>query len=453
MSGPWHMAVRNLARNKRRNFATGFAIALGFAALLALGGYIYRTQNYLRVYTIYSTRIGHITIYKKDGLEKYSIKPKIYSLDENDLKGVAAQLATVDNVEMATPQLLGAGLIGNGCRTLPFLATGIDPSIDKRLREHPQMVKWGRTVRMYSKGRGLWEYPEEFGAVALSDGLARLMHKTKVVEELPKDQKAVIVTDCNAANAKELIASDTNIQLAAGAWSGMMSALDGEIVANFNTGITETNNSAILTSMVHLQKLYDTPNATFYSIWLKNPDHLTKTVEEVTTKIKAAGLNLDVYPWTNEDISPFYTGTMQFLFTMIGFITVVLATVIVFSVFNAATMTVIERSQEIGMMRSLGFTRGQIRRLFAQEMLVLAFISLAMGGVIGAAGIFSVNHSNIHFNPPGVAGGMILTLEPNGTIIAGAAVMIFILSLLTTMIAVRSVVRRNISVLLMGTQR
>jgi len=48
MTSGWRLALRNLARNKRRNFATGMAIALGFAALLALGGYVNRVEKYLR---------------------------------------------------------------------------------------------------------------------------------------------------------------------------------------------------------------------------------------------------------------------------------------------------------------------------------------------------------------------------------------------------------------------
>jgi putative ABC transport system permease protein len=233
----------------------------------------------------------------------------------------------------------------------------------------------------------------------------------------------------------------------------MMSALDGEVVADFNTGVTETNNSAVLTSLAHLQKLYETPNVTFWSVWLKDPRRLGADLKELKRRLKDAGLIADLYPWMDEAVAPFYTGTMQFLYTMVTFITVVLATVIIFSIFNAATITVIERSAEIGMMRALGFTRRHIRQLFVMEMLALATVSIIAGGAIGAAGIYAVNHADIHFNPPGVAGGMILLLEPNAAIIGAAAGLIFALAVITTLIAVRNVAKRKIAVLIMGTQR
>ena len=453
MNGGWKIALRNLARNKRRNLATGIAIAAGFASLLALGGFIYRVENYLRVYTIYASRIGHVTIYKKDGLDKYSVKPSQYSLTEADQTKIKQVLAKIDNIEMSGPQLVGFGLVGNGCRTLPFIATGIDPKLDRRLREHPEIKRWADQIKPYTKGRGLWEYPPELGAVALSDGLARILHKTHTHDELAKNAKPVVVVDCNAPNAKAEIGADANVQLAAGSWTGMMSAIDGEIVATYNTGVTETNNAAILTSIDHLRKLYDTNNAAYWSVWLKDGTQLKSGVAEIRTKLRQAGLAVDVYPWNTDAMSPMYTGTMAFLYTLVSFITIVLTVVIVFSVFNAATMTVIERSQEIGMMRSLGFKRREIRGFFFRESLLLAALSAAAGAVVAAVGITAVNTSGVMLHPPGVVNGIPLFIDPSAAMIFGALILIIGLALLTTAIAIRGVLKLGIPQLLMGSQR
>jgi putative ABC transport system permease protein len=135
---------------------------------------------------------------------------------------------------------------------------------------------------------------------------------------------------------------------------------------------------------------------------------------------------------------------------MIGFITFVLATVVVFSISNSATMTILERSQEIGMLRSLGFTRSYVRALFVREMLALAGLAMVAGTVIGFAGIAAVNGSKIHFNPPGIAGGLLLRLEPSLKLSLGAGALVFVLALLAAWIAVRSVARRNIATLVLG---
>lgn len=453
MNASWRLALRNLLRNKRRNFATGMAIALGFAALLALGGYINRVEKYLRTYTVYTARTGHVVIYKKDGFEKFSVRPRLYSLAPSDQEVIKSVLAGMDGIEMHGGMLTGQGLVGNGCRTFPFLALGIDPLLEKKLRAHPLVERWTPNGNKFSKGRGIWEYPPEVGAVAVADGLARILRKEKVLDDFPADHKPVLIADCLAENVSALISGDANVQLAAGTWSGMMSALDGEIVANYNTGVTETNNAAILTALPHLQKLYETENVTYWSVWLQDADATEPAADQIRAALAAKGLSVDVYTWLNEDVAPMYSGTMSFLTVMVGFITFILATVVILSIFNASTMTVIERSQEIGMMRSLGYTRGQIRRLFVREVFCLTVISTVVGGIGGALGIVFVNSLGVIFRPPGIAGGIRLTLEPNNETIVAAVILVFVLALSTTLLAVKNMVARNITLLLMGSNR
>lgn len=453
MSPGWRLALRNLARNKRRNFATGMAIALGFAALLALGGYVNRVEKYLRIYTIYGARTGHVVVYKKNGFEKFSVNPKAYSLSESDQEKIQTVLSATDGIEMHGAQLSGQGLIGNGCRTYPFLALGLDPGLEKKLREHPLVERWTPTVKDFTKGRGIWEFSEETGGIAIANGLAGILHKKNVLDDFPADHKPVLVADCLAENVNELIASDSNVQLAGGTWDGMMTALDGEVVAHYNTGITETNNSGILVPLKHLQKLYETKNVTNWSVWLTDVKQTDRKAAEISQTLKKSGVDAEVFTWLNEDVAPFYSGTMSFLRTMVGFITLILSTVVILSIFNASTMTVIERSQEIGMMRSLGFTRGQIRQLFVREVFCLTLISTAFGAILSVVGILFVNALQIQFRPPGIAGGIRLILEPNIETVAGATILIILLSVLTTLYAVKNMVGRPITLLLMGSNR
>lgn len=453
MKETWRLAYRNLLRNKRRNFATGAAIAIGFAALLALGGYIHRVENFLRVHSIYVRQSGHIVIYQKDGLDNFSHKPKEYSLSPHALQQITKVLNEMPNVDLYGAQLVGNGLIGNGCKSLPFIATGMDPMIDKKLREHPLMKEWTPQFISYRRGFGLWEYANDFGAIALSEGLAKLLGKTHVVSDFNGSKEQLVVADCQSPNVKEQIAADANVQLVSGSWSGSMSALDGEIVAHYSTGMTETNNSSLFTSLSHLQKLYDTDHVTFYSVWLKDEQKLSETVKFLADSLEEKNLLVDIYQWNDERINPMYTGTMDFLYTMISFLASILGVIVIFSIFNATTITVMERAQEIGMMRSLGFTKLAIRTHFLREVVLLALISVGVGGVIGFCAIWFINSVKVTFYPPGVAGGMILMLVPNSTFVVFAALSVFSLAIFTTFIAIRKVTHRTIPTLLSGVHR
>jgi|LauGreDrversion4_2_1035121.scaffolds.fasta_scaffold00381_22 putative ABC transport system permease protein len=449
-AGKWKLALRNLSRNRRRNFATGAAIATGFAALIALGGFVNRTENHLRVYTVYLNRVGHINIYKEDGLDKFSTKPRQYSLDDADVAKIKQVVAGIDNVEIHGGQLIGAGIVGNGCRTVPFVAKGIDPQVDLQLRNHAEMRRWVPKLRDFARGSGLWNYDDQLGGIVMSTGLAKILGKTVVYDELPKDHHPVVVVNCAASDAREKIGADTNVQLVAGSWTGMMAAQDAEVVATFVSAIPELANSAVETSLAQLQRLYDTTSVTYYSLWLKDPSQLKQNIALIKERLATAGLRVDIYPWMDENVAPFYSGTMQFVYVMVTFITFVLASVVILSIFNSATMTIIERSQEIGMMRSLGFTRRQIRQLFVMEMLLLAAFSIVTGGIVASLGIFLVNNLGVTYNPPGIVGGMILKLVPNVKIVVQSGLVTLSLAVITTLLAVRKIVRTNISTLLLG---
>jgi putative ABC transport system permease protein len=451
--GHLKLAFRNLKRNRRRNFATGAAIALGFAGMVLLGGYLHRMTQYLRVYSIYATRTGHLLIYKKGGLDKFPLKPRVFSLTPDDQKKIENVLAKSENIEWVGRQMEGTGLIGNGCTTIPFLAKGVELKVDHEVLNHPELKKWAPDMNPFLKGRPLWDYPPELGGVAISRGLASILSKPKVHDEIPPTAPLRVIMNCQGPNADEEIAADANVQLAVGTWAGSMSALDGEIVAHFTTGFAETDDSALLTTTDRLQQLYDTSNLTRYAVWLKDASSINSDLAHLKADLADAGVDADVYSWNTDRISPNYVGTVQFIRMMAGFISIVLVTVIGLSVFNSATMTVIERSQEIGMLRSLGFTRLQIRRLFAFEALGLSLISIGAGSLVAAITVLAVNGAKIRFYPPGISGGLLLTLVPDLLQTFLAAIVILGLTVLTTWIAVRLISNRSIRQLVSGVGR
>ena len=73
-----------------------------------------------------------------------------------------------------------------------------------------------------------------------------------------------------------------------------------------------------------------------------------------------------------------------------------------FGIINTLSMSVIERTREIGVLRALGSTRWQIRRTIADESLVIALIGAAMGIAIGA-GLGWALLKGLSFGIPGVS--------------------------------------------------
>jgi len=108
-----------------------------------------------------------------------------------------------------------------------------------------------------------------------------------------------------------------------------------------------------------------------------------------------------------------------------------------FGVINTLSMSVIERTREIGVLRALGSTRWQIRRTITDESLVIALIGAAMGIVIGA-GLGWALLKGLSFGIPGVA-----YTPPVGTMI-GVALAAVVLGLIAAILPARRAARLDV---------
>lgn len=446
------MAWRNLRRNKRRNAATSIAITAGFTAFLLAAGYAMRAHNVLSHYTIYALRTGHISIVRKGALEMYTIKPKQWSIAPSDQQRIELALKSVVGIEKFGPTLTGQGIIGNGCKSFPFIATGVDLGTERFTMTHPRLLKWASHLGAQKYGKPLWEFTEQDSPLALSTGLAKLLGKTKVHGDIPAGSP-MNVLNCLSPDVTRHFADDANVQLAGGTWDGQMNAIDGEMVQQFSTGLIETNNASVTLSIKKLQELYNTQNVSAYSIWLQDPNELSAVLAKVRAAFAATPDDFEILPWRDERISPYYTGTIRFISTMVSFIGAVLALVIILSIFNSATMTVIERSEEVGMLRSLGYTRARIQQIFALEGLFITLLSTLTGIIVSLIAMEIIYASNIRFTPPGIDGGMQLIIIPDIRIMLIATACVSSLGMLATWLAVTGISKKNIAELVAGTHR
>src|SRR5690606_27961865 len=89
----------------------------------------------------------------------------------------------------------------------------------------------------------------------------------------------------------------------------------------------------------------------------------------------AEGVQLSFIPWY--DLADFYNKTVSLFSKQVGVVKLIIAIIIVLSISNTLTMSVLERTSEIGTTLALGSTRRQILQRFLGEGLAL--------GVIGGA--------------------------------------------------------------------
>ncbi len=160
-----------------------------------------------------------------------------------------------------------------------------------------------------------------------------------------------------------------------------------------------------------------------------------------TLETKVDGILKQDYPnltaLSNDEFKSDIEGQVNQQFGFFNAIVGVAIFVSLFGIINTLSMSVIERTREIGVLRALGSTRWQVRRTIADESLVIALIGAAMGLVIGTGLGFALL-KGLSFGIPGVD-----YKPPIGTMI-GVGVAAVILGLLAAILPARRAARLDV---------
>ncbi|HSN92318.1 MAG TPA: FtsX-like permease family protein [Anaeromyxobacteraceae bacterium] len=444
MTGAWRLALRNLSRNRRRNLATGTAIALGYAGLLLLGGYAQGNERLIRASSVYLQHSGHLAIYAQGGLGKAEAKPAAYAFDAAAQEAIVSALRADPRVEFWGRYLQGTGIVGNGCKTFPFRGLGLELDVERRILSHPQVASLEALARP-REGRLLPDAAGEESPVALSVGLGHLRLGKGAAPGPEEAAVAPAPLDCAAPDVRSQIAADPWVQLAVRTHDGSFGAADARIVSLFQAATVDGDQSGLVAGLDLFQRLYDTDRVTYLAAFLHDHRDTPAVARDLAARLAAAGLEVSIHPYDDPRANPYYVGTMEMIRAVVTFIGLLLANVVALSVLNAMTLAVLERTREIGTLRSLGFTRRQLLGVFLREAAALAGLSIAAGLALALGVSAAVRAADVRFQPPGVGGAIPLVLTPEAVAGIGAAALLLVLTLGATWIAVRRRVRERVA--------
>jgi putative ABC transport system permease protein len=144
--------------------------------------------------------------------------------------------------------------------------------------------------------------------------------------------------------------------------------------------------------------------------------HRTEDMEVARARLlllfKTHHLDLEIRDFT--DLTPQYTQITALFRSIFSFIILIIAIVALFTVSNAMSMSVIERTAEIGTIRAMGVRRQGIRRQFLVEGSLLGVVGATVGVLVGYAVAYGVNHLQLSWTPPGAAAPVPLRLYMAG---------------------------------------
>jgi putative ABC transport system permease protein len=352
------IAWRNVLRNKKRSALSILAVVVGLVAMIMV---------WSLMDGVYPVLVGNLTSFTghfEITATEYVDKPLLENA-VTDGSGIIEAVAADKVVTAYSPRLLCNGMISFGANSQGALIMGVDPELERR---------FSRLTEMLGKG-GEWLRPGGEGVILGS----------------------ILAKNLNVASGDEvlLVISDRSRQLA---YIGPMA-----VVGLIDSGLTDIDRSAALVDRGVLAgavfangdaggSLSVDPKGVFSELLVKvkDPDLIEGAKKELQGMMPGG---ITVRSW--KDVNPWVESTFKTKagFTYIVFFIVLL--IVIAGVLNTILMSVVERTREFGIMRSLGTKRWQIFATVVSESIMLGLVGIVIGTMVGVALVLYFGHVGI----------------------------------------------------------
>jgi putative ABC transport system permease protein len=391
-------ALANLFRNKRRSLYTILAIAMGYAAINVFGGFTAYIFTNLKNSSIYVDATGHLSIFKKGFLTEGKIEPTKFLITHDQLQQITQICNDIPGVTVTAPQLQIMGLISNGEISTIFIGIGKIPSKTQMIQD--SVTGMIRRLKLYEGDRLTDDFIYGAGITyGLADKLALDIGSSAIVMAPTVD--------------------------------GRINALDMEVRQKFNVPVEALNDLIVSIPLAFAQALYDTDRIGSLSVLLSD-DTLTLPVKNSLEQIFLEnGLDMEVKTW--EEMAPFYRKVKNMFDIIFLLVFIIVLTIAVTSIINTLSMTVMERTREIGTLRALGMKRSGVVTLFAMESALLGVAGSIAGVGITLLSWFAVKVLDPQWMPPNIVAYIPLEVY---LVPAYMAVTLFFLVLLSIIVSI-----------------
>lgn len=360
------LALRNLARNRRRTAISLAIVSAGTVGLLLTAGFIRFSFAGLEDALI-NGGLGHLEVVARAAAEERSAtleRSLAHGLE--DWPALQGEIEAVPGVAAAGPNvhLMGMAAKPDGA-TVSFVGLGVDPERERRM---------GFTTKL--------RQGEDLPAAEPAPGEDRVLVALGLAESLGVEPGDVVT----------LLAMTSDQTL---------NALDVRVAGIVTTGIQDLDTRYLKLHFRSAQRLLATERVNDLIVGLDSNDGLdaAKAALESRFASRAAPLStLSVVSW--RDRAPFYDQVRNLYGGIFWFLGSVIFVLVVLATSNTLVMTVMERVREIGTLRAIGTSRGQVARMILAEALWLGVLGALVGDVLGLGAIAVINALGLQMPPP-----------------------------------------------------
>lgn len=343
-------AAKNIWHNRRRSMSSVWTIAVGAIAILLGGGFMLATYDALMEMSIRAN--GHVTVAPLSDI-------RTPSLDLNRSSFLQQTLLDDPRVKHVLPRLSFEGLVINGPIARAFYGTAVDPAQEFKVHGPFLEVISGDVLDVPIAGVATSE-------VLLGDRLAQTLQ----------------------------VSIGTQLELSSVNLAGESRRHQVRVAGTYRTGTPEIDLRTLMVNMDTAQQLLQTDRISTLSIYL----HADQDSEAVKRALIQQNADLDVTTWAER--SNLYHEVHALYDRVFGAMGLIILVVVFLSIFNTASMAVLERLTEIGTMAALGTTRGRILSNFVIESTLIAVAGVVVGMAIAGIVAESIDRIGVMMPPP-----------------------------------------------------
>ncbi|MBU0573880.1 MAG: ABC transporter permease [Candidatus Margulisbacteria bacterium] len=334
------IALRNIFRNKRRSILTGLSISVAVMIAVYLWSLISGIMddmfdNMIRL------NVGHVRILNKDYIKRERMLP----LEANIPNYLEAEkvIAEDPDVTLSVGRIKFGVLLENEGNNKPVFGTGIVPAAESRISNLDKKIVEGRMI---------------------------------------EDDQEEMNIGVNMAQDLGLKLGDTLTVVTQTAY-GSITAMNLKIVGIFSFGVQSIDKTTFYMPLSKAQQLLDLSNSvTEIFVYVKDKNKAPQAARTIQAALeKAYPGQYTAQAWQDQDILYFYMTIARNVYGGLYFLVLFLAS---FTILNTMFMSVLERTKEIGMMKSLGMKNRQVMGVVLLEALLIGTIASFIGAIWGA---------------------------------------------------------------------
>ena len=358
------LALRNVFRNKIRSIITLAAIAFGSVSIIISGGFFEDTFLQMREAAIHS-QLGHMQIYCKGYNDHGASAPFDYLIE--DRRPLIEKLMKFDHIKLVTSRITFFAMISTGENNVSVFCQGVEPEGEKVLNKIDSLQKENKGVKI-ELGRDLSK--GDHFEVILGRGLAKNL-------DLKPGDSAVLLTNTVG---------------------GSLNAFDVTIKGIFFTASKEFDDRALRIPIQTAQQLLRTDSVQTIVVLLDKTENTLAVSSQMKQMIQTDNLPLEMKTW--KELADFYNKTVELYGKQFFFLKLIIATIVILSIFNTINMAIWERTREIGTIMAMGYKKLDILKLFLAEGFILGLLGGAAGVILGTLLAKGISIFGIRMPPP-----------------------------------------------------